>query len=330
MIDENEKILSVEDLEVTFKSKISQIKIINNISFSLNGNGVLGIVGESGSGKTLTALSILKLLPKEISKITNGSIKFKGADLTKYSEHEMQKIRGKEISMIFQDPLTSLNPALTVKTQLLETIKLDKRIPKKKMLEYAIDLLKLVGIPSPEIRINDFPFKFSGGMQQRVMIAIAICREPSLLIADEPTTALDVSIQQQILNLLLDIKKKRNMALMIITHDMGVISKMCDRVLVMYGGKIMELADLDELFYKPMHPYTISLLKAIPKLSQKSKTTLLNIEGSPPELENMPSGCAFHPRCYRKKDICSVKEPDIRKNGKNHIYYCWNPEVGKR
>jgi len=327
-IEKSSKLLDINNLKIMFKTKKGKIIVVENISFKVEKNKVLGIVGESGSGKSVTALSIIKLLPERISEIVDGSINFKDVDITKLPEKFMQRIRGKEISMVFQDPLTSLNPSLNIKIQLIEGIILDKKMSKKEALEYSINLLRQVGISDPKRRINEYPFKFSGGMQQRVMIAMAISRNPLLLIADECTTAVDVSIQEQILDLLLDLKNKFNMGLIIITHDMGVIAKMCDEVLVMYAGKIMEIADVFELFNNPQHPYTAGLLNTVPKLNLKSRLKLPHIEGSLPEIGNVPDGCRFHPRCDRKIDICKIEKPRLEKINDNHIYYCWNPIKG--
>lgn len=320
-----EKLLEIKNLEVYFNTKKGKIPIISNINFEVLEKRTLGIVGESGSGKSVTALSIMKLLPEKIAAISKGSIKFKGTDITLFNQAQMQKIRGKNISMIFQDPLTSLNPSVKIKTQLTEGILLDKKMSKREALDYSINLLKKLGIPDPSRRINDYPFQFSGGMQQRVMIAIAISRNPSLLIADEPTTALDVSVQNQILVLLKELKDEFNMGLIIISHDMGVIAKTCDEVLIMYAGKIMELGESHDIFYNTKHPYTKALLNSIPKLDKNSRTKLKSIDGSSPEIEDAPLGCRFHPRCDQKLKICCLEEPGPSTNTSGHLYYCWNP-----
>lgn len=316
-----EKILEVKNLSTYFYLEEGIVKAVDDLSFSLKKGECLGIAGESGSGKTVTSLSILKLIQWPPGKIVSGHIIFEGRDILDIPESDVRSIRGDRISMIFQDPMTSLNPAFTVGNQLMETLILHQGLSKADARRKAIYLLKDVGIPSPEDRIDQFPHEYSGGMRQRAMIAMALACNPSVLIADEPTTALDVTIQAQILKLMNDIKSKNNSSIIIITHDLGVIAEMADNVLIMYAGKIVEYADVETIFYNPVHPYTMELLKSIPKLDEK-KEKLETISGNPPSLIKLPEGCSFSPRCRYAKEICFKKKPEIKKISGSHISAC--------
>jgi len=305
------KILEVKDLKTYFYSSGKEIRAVDGVSFTLNRGEILGIVGESGSGKSVTSLSIIRLIPNPPGKIVGGEILFEGEDLLKKSEKEMRKIRGEKISMIFQDPMTSLNPVFTVEEQLIEVFRIHKKLKYNEARERAIELLKKVGIPEAEKRIKSYPHQFSGGMRQRVMIAMALALNPSLLIADEPTTALDVTIQAQILALMKQLQKEFDTSIIMITHDLGVVAEMCQNVLVMYAGRPVEYADVESLFTKPMHPYTIGLLNSLPRLSEDKKR-LTPIDGTPPDLGNLSQGCAFYPRCSAKKEICTKITPKLK------------------
>lgn len=283
---------------------------VDGVSFTIGKGETLGIVGESGSGKSVTARSVMRLIPSPPGRIEGGSITFNGEDILSKKEQDMQKIRGNKIAMIFQDPMTSLNPLFTVGDQIMESIITHQRATRKEARDKAIDMLKLVGIPSPEKRINDYPHQMSGGMRQRVMIAMALSCQPDLLIADEPTTALDVTIQAQILDLITDIKDKFKMSVMMITHDLGVVAGVAENVIVMYAGKVMEYGTIGSLFSSPLHPYTRGLMESIPRLDADEKR-LKSIGGTLPNLIERFSGCRFAPRCSAAKDICSAKEPPL-------------------
>jgi oligopeptide/dipeptide ABC transporter ATP-binding protein len=303
-------LLEVKNLRTQFKVKEGLVNAVDGIDFEVDKGEVLAIVGESGSGKSVTSLSILSLIPSPPGKIIGGEVLFKGEDLLKKSKKELQDIRGDKISMIFQEPMTSLNPVLTVGKQLSETIIRHQKVTKQEALNKSIKMLELVGIPTPEKRINDYPHQLSGGMRQRVMIAIALSCDPELLIADEPTTALDVTIQAQILELIVNLKDKLNTAILLITHDLGVVAETADKVVVMYCGKIVEKATSLELFGKPLHPYTQGLLFSIPKVDEKVEQ-LYMIPGMVPNPLEMPKGCSFNDRCSRCMDICRKKEPKL-------------------
>ena len=319
-----EQLLSIKNLKVSFKTDSGRVKAVNDISFKLEEGETLGIVGESGSGKSVTSLAIMGLLPTSASVIDPTSqILFKNNDLVKYKEDEMRKIRGKEIAMIFQDPMTSLNPVLSIGKQITESIKLHLKLNEKAAKNQAIDLLKLVGIPSADKRLNEYPHQFSGGMRQRVMIAMAISCNPKLLIADEPTTALDVTIQAQILELLKRLRNELGMAIMLITHDLGVVAGMCDRIQVMYAGKIVETAHAKPLYANPRHPYTIGLLNSAPSVNKNRKERLIPIVGMPPDMITLPPGCSFEPRCsFRQSGGCQEKAPLLREVGDSHHAAC--------
>ncbi|MFB4475215.1 ABC transporter ATP-binding protein, partial [Oceanobacillus caeni] len=303
------KILEVNDLSVSFDTYGGDVKAVRGVTFELNEKETLAIVGESGSGKSVTAQSLMRLIPMPPGKFVNGSIIFKGQDLTEKSEKQMEAIRGKEISMIFQDPMTSLNPTMTIGKQISESLIKHQNMSKKDAHERGIELLKLVGIPTPEKRINQYPHEYSGGMRQRAMIAIALACNPKILIADEPTTALDVTIQAQIMDLMKELQEKTGTAILLITHDLGVVANAAHRVAVMYGGKIVETGDVDEIFYNPKHPYTWGLLGSMPKLDNRDEE-LQAIPGSPPDLADPPKGCPFVARCPFALKVCENHMPE--------------------
>lgn len=303
-------LLEVKNLKTQFRIKGGTVNAVNGIDFEVEKGEVLAIVGESGSGKSVTSLSILGLIPDPPGKITDGQIFFKGEDLLKKTKREMKDIRGKEISMIFQEPMTSLNPVFTIERQITETILRHENVTKKEALERAVKMLELVGIPSPEKRVKEYPHQMSGGMRQRIMIAMALACNPELLIADEPTTALDVTIQAQILDLMLNLKNKLNTSILLITHDLGVVAEAADKVVVMYCGKIVEKSNVQDIFEKPLHPYTEGLLRSIPKIEDKEEK-LFMIPGMVPNPLKMPKGCAFSTRCSKCMDICREKEPEL-------------------
>lgn len=315
-------LLEVKNLSVYFYTYDGLVKAVDQVSFHLDKGKTLGMVGESGCGKSVTSLSIMGLLPLPPARIESGEIFFEGTDLLKKKEWEMRKIRGNNISMIFQEPVISLNPVFTIGDQITEAIKIHENIPKREAEKKAVEMLRLVGIPIPERRMREYPHNLSGGMCQRVMIAIALCCNPKLLIADEPTTALDVTIQEQIIQLINDLKKRFDMAVLIITHDLGVIVEMVERVLVMYAGRIVEELAVNDLFEGSVHPYTRGLLKAIPRLDQ-SVHRLSVIEGEVPNPSQIPEGCNFHPRCKYAKDICKKKPPVLKKIGPDQKVACW-------
>ena len=310
-------ILQVEDLQVHFHTEDGIVRAVDGVSFEVQPGETLGIVGESGSGKSVTNLALLGLIPQPPGKIVGGTANYQGKDLLKMSDRELAEIRGNRIAMIFQDPMTSLNPFLTIEEQLTEVTKLHLKHDHKTALKRSIDMLHQVGIPSPDKRIGSYPHQFSGGMRQRVMIAMALLCEPDLLIADEPTTAIDVTIQAQILDLLKELQQKKGTAIIMITHSMGVIANICDRVQVMYAGKIAEEADAGPLFADPRHPYTLGLLESIPRLDEHKGDELTPIEGQPPDMTQRPRGCAFHPRCRYRIDRCEQEDPPLveSKNG---------------
>ncbi len=319
----SDKTIEVKNLKTMFNTDRGSVIAVNDVSFNIKKGEILGLVGESGSGKSVTSLSIMRLIPNPPGKIIGGEIIFKGEDLLSKTEEEMREIRGDKISMIFQEPMTSLNPVFRISNQLIEAYVTHKNIGKKEALKKSIELLRLVGIPSPEKRINDYPHQFSGGMRQRVMIAMALAGDPELLIADEPTTALDVTIQAQILDLLKDINKKFGTSILLVTHDMGVIAQMCDKVCVMYAGKIMETADVNSIYFNPAHPYTEALLNSIPTLDNE-KERLYTIEGVMPNPFNMPVGCKFADRCDYSTEICHNKEPKETLINEYHSVCCWH------
>ncbi|MBQ6692078.1 MAG: ABC transporter ATP-binding protein [Clostridia bacterium] len=315
-------ILEVKDLRTSFFTEAGEVKAVDVVSFNLDTGKVLGIVGESGSGKSVTAYSILQILTPP-GRVIGGSVKLHGQELIGSTEEEMRKIRGNKISIIFQDPMSSLTPVYTIGNQLMEAIRLHTGRDKEQARARAIEMLELVGINEPERRIKQYPFELSGGMRQRVMIAMALACEPDILIADEPTTALDVTIQAQILDLMKDLQKKLGMAIIMITHDLGVIASMCDEVIVMYAGKIAERGTADQIFYRPHHEYTKGLIRSIPNIENDEKERLVPIEGSPVDMLNMPPGCSFAPRCSAAMKICLEQKPEELKVGENHMSACW-------
>ncbi len=315
------KLLQVTDLHTSFFTPAGEVKAVNGLSFSLDEGKVLGIVGESGSGKSVTAYSVLQILASS-GKIVSGSIKYRGEELVGASKETMGKIRGNKISIIFQDPMTSLNPVFTIGNQLMEAIMLHTDRNKEQAKERAIEMLRLVGVNEPEKRIKQYPHEFSGGMRQRVMIAMALACEPDILIADEPTTALDVTIQAQILDLIKDLQKQLGMSVILITHDLGVVAEMCDEVIVMYAGEVCERGTADEIFYNPKHEYTKGLMRSIPTVSDEDRR-LEPIGGTPVDLLNMPDGCPFSPRCDRAMKVClSHKAKEMMIND-CHAASCW-------
>ncbi len=315
------KLLEVKNLSTSFFTHLGEVQAVRNISFSLDEGDVLGIVGESGSGKSVTALSIMRLIgiPGEIKE---GQIHFEGKNLSEMSKRDMENMRGNDIAMIFQDPMTSLNPVFRIKNQMVEVIRRHTDLNHNEAIARAKELLKQVGIPDPEMQINDYPHQFSGGMRQRALIATAISCKPKLLIADEPTTALDVTIQAQILELLKELQRETGMSIVLITHDLGVIAEICSHVIVMYGGKIMEKGTVRDVFYRPQHPYTQGLHKSIPKTSNE-KTRLVPIEGSPPDLLNPPKGCPFSPRCPHTMEVCLTESAPEFSISDTHSSCCW-------
>lgn len=315
-------LLEVRNLCTSFMTRGGEVKAVDNVSFNLDRGEVLGIVGESGSGKSVTAYSIMQILTPP-GQIVGGSVKFDGKELVGADEKELRKVRGNKISIIFQDPMTSLNPVYTIGNQLMEAILLHTNRNKAEAKERAIELLRLVGINDPEKRLKQYPYEHSGGMRQRVMIAMALACEPDLLIADEPTTALDVTIQAQILELMKTLQKQFNMAIIMITHDLGVVAGMCDRINVMYAGKVIERGTADQVFYEPKHEYTKGLLTSIPNIANDEKTRLCPIAGTPVDLLAMPEGCAFSPRCANARKICLKKKPDEIDFGDGHCASCW-------
>ena len=315
-------LLEVRDLKTSFFTPVGEVKAVNGVSFNLDSGKVLGIVGESGSGKSVTAYSILQILTHP-GRIVGGSIKFKGQELVGLPDSEMRKIRGNRISIIFQDPMTSLNPVYTVGNQLVEAIKLHTGRNGAQARDRAAELLSLVGINEPEKRLKQYPHQLSGGMRQRVMIAMALACEPDILIADEPTTALDVTIQAQILELMQDLQKKLGMAILMITHDLGVIAGMCDEVIIMYAGGVCERGTADKIFYHPQHEYTKGLLRSIPNIDSDEKERLVPISGTPIDLLRMPSGCPFAPRCEKAMKVCLQGcAPEVWV-GRDHLAACW-------
>lgn len=321
MSDEKKYILEVDNLHTSFFTDAGEVCAVNGVSFALEPGKTLGIVGESGSGKSVTAYSIMQILA-ETGKITGGAVRYKGEDITKWNKKQMQKFRGEKCSIIFQDPMTSLNPVYTVGNQLEEAILLHTDKNKKEAKERAIEMLTLVGVNEPESRVKQYPHELSGGMRQRVMIAMALACEPDILIADEPTTALDVTIQAQILELMQELQQKLGMAIIMVTHDLGVIASMCDEIMVMYGGRVCERGTADDIFYSPAHEYTKGLLRSIPK-ADNMNDKLVPIGGTPINLLNMPKGCAFCPRCDAAMKICLAEKPDELKISDTHKASCW-------
>lgn len=317
-----EEVLRVNNLKTHFKLSTGTAKAVDGVSFNLKKGEILGIVGESGSGKSVTVTSIMRLLPKATGKIVDGEILFEGKDLVKLSDKEMLKIRGKDITMVFQDPMTSLDPVFTIGHQMIEVIRVHQKISKEESEKLAINALKMVGIPEAESRMNSYPHEFSGGMRQRVIIAMAIVSNPKVIIADEPTTALDVTVQAQVLGLLKDLREKLDTSIILITHNLGVVWDMCEKVMVMYAGKTVEYTSTKELYKNPFHPYTWGLLNSIPKISDESGKPLETIPGTPPDLRLTGMGCNFHNRCKYAKEICKEKVPELIEIEENHFVAC--------
>ncbi|RLG73181.1 MAG: ABC transporter ATP-binding protein [Methanobacteriota archaeon] len=318
----SEPILEVQNLRTYFFTEEGVVRAVDGVSLDLRRGETLGLVGESGCGKSVTSLSIMRLIPDPPGKIVGGKIIYKGENLLEKDEEYMRHIRGNEIAMIFQDPMTSLNPVFRVGDQIAEAIQLHQGVGRKEALRRAVEMMKLVRIPLAEQRAREYPHQFSGGMRQRIMIAMALSCNPEILIADEPSTALDVTIQAQILEIMKTLQRERGMSILLITHDLGVIAEMSDRVAVMYAGVIVEYADVKSLFKQPLHPYTRGLLTSIPSLATRSKR-LNVIEGTVPSLIDPPPGCRFHPRCPRAMPICSREKPELKEVGENHSVACF-------
>lgn len=322
MIQKDNTLLQVEEMKTVFKTREGNLEAVDGISFSISKGETVAIVGESGSGKSVSALSILRLLDSN-GEVTSGKIMFNDLNLKDISNNEIRKIRGNEIAMIFQDPMTCLDPVYTIGDQIIETIKIHENLSKKDLQERALELLTLVGLPDPESRINAYPHQLSGGQRQRVMIAIALACRPSLIIADEPTTALDVTVQAQILQLLKDLQNQFGTAIILVTHDLGVVAEMADKVVVVYAGQVVEQSNVKDLFNKPQHPYTEALMKSIPKIDTSKDRKLLTIKGNVPSLKEIPTGCRFHPRCSYATDKCRSEEPALFELPNQRVSKCW-------
>ncbi|MCR8995195.1 ABC transporter ATP-binding protein [Brevibacillus laterosporus] len=318
-----ERILEVKDLHVSFHTYAGEVKAVRGVNFHVNKGEAVAIVGESGCGKSVTAQSLMKLIPTPPGEYKQGQILFNGQDIIKKTKKEMESIRGKEIGMIFQDPMTSLNPTMTIGNQIMEGLIKHQNMSKAAAKERAIELLSIVGIPQPDRRVNQYPHEFSGGMRQRGMIAISLSCSPKLLIADEPTTALDVTIQAQILDLMKDLQKKMGTSIIMITHDLGVVAEMCDRVVVMYAGKVIEEGTVDEVFYNPQHPYTKGLLRSVPRLDLNRDEPLTPIFGTPPDLLKPPVGCGFAARCECTMKVCMEYDPELTTISDSQRAACW-------
>ncbi|MGZ9586078.1 ABC transporter ATP-binding protein [Paenibacillus marinisediminis] len=316
-------ILEVKDLHVSFDVRAGEVQAVRGVSFHVNPGEAVAIVGESGCGKSVTAQSIMRLLPSPPSRVKHGEILFNGIDLLNLKEKDMQAYRGKEIGMIFQDPMTSLNPTMTIGRQITEVLEKHKKMRRSQAKQRAIEMLSLVGIPNAASRYNQFPHEFSGGMRQRAMIAIALACHPSLLIADEPTTALDVTIQAQILNVMKDLQEKFNTSIILITHDLGIVADLCDRVIVMYAGKVVETGTKWEIFKNPKHPYTKGLLRSLPRIDQQKSEPLIPIHGTPPDLLKPPAGCGFCARCEHAMNICKTHQSELIDISETHQSRCW-------
>lgn len=322
-------ILEVEDLRTYFYTRDGVVRSVDGVSFSVSEGETLAIVGESGCGKSVTSLSILRLIASPPGKIVSGSIRFHGKDLLDFSDAEMRDIRGDKISMIFQEPMTSLNPVLTIGRQIGEVLELHRQCTKEEVRRRILELLKMVNIPEPESRIDEYPHQLSGGMRQRIMIAMALACDPEILIADEPTTALDVTIQAQILNLMRELRDRTRAAIILITHDLGVVAEMAQRVVVMYAGRKVEEANVFDLFEKPMHPYTLGLLNSMPRLDDAASKRLVEIPGMVPSMRTEIVGCAFAPRCSSASERCTQESPVLKDHGNEHWVACWNPVLVK-
>jgi len=324
-----EKLLQIRDLRTYFFTLSGVVRAVDGISFDLAPGETLGLVGESGCGKSVTALSIMRILPEPAGRIAGGSILFRGKELTALPEKEMEKIRGEKIAMVYQEPMTALNPAFTIGDQLGEVFRFHQGLGKREALQKAVDLLQQVGIPSPGTRVKDYPHQLSGGMRQRAVIAMAMACSPEILIADEPVTALDVTIQAQILDLILNLRSGMGMSLILISHDLGVVANMVKRVIVMYAGRIVESAGVQEVFRSPLHPYTRGLFQSIPRIGRRVDN-LPEIPGTVPNLLNLPAGCKFANRCPEVMDRCRAEEPPLFAAGDGHFSRCWLSECGMR
>ena len=318
----SEHLLEISDLYVSFFTPAGEVKAVNGVSYELDEGRVLGIVGESGSGKSVSVSAMMQLLAFP-GRVVGGSLTFDGRDVLAMNKEQIQSIRGKEIGMIFQDPMTSLNPVFTIGEQLVETLRRHTSLSRSEAWARSVDMLRLVGINNPEQRMKQYPHEFSGGMRQRAMIAMTLLCDPKLLIADEPTTALDVTIQAQILELMKTLRAKINAAIILITHDLGIVSDICDEVIVMYAGRIVERALVDDIFYRPCHPYTQGLLRCLPRLDSDGSKPLEPIEGTPVDLLALPKGCAFAPRCEKCMRVCLNEQPPTFTMGEGHISSCW-------
>ena len=318
-----DNIIDVKNLKVSFNTYAGEVQAVRGVSFAVSRGKIVAIVGESGCGKSVTAQSVIKLIPEPVGVYKEGSISFDGRDILSLSDKQMQKIRGRDIGMILQDPITSLNPTMTVGKQIAESIRKHSSLNRQEVERRVTEMIDRVGIPNPERRMRQYPHEFSGGMRQRIVIAIALACNPRLLIADEPTTALDVTIQAQILELMKKLKQETGTSIILITHDLGVVAEMADEVLVMYAGKIIERGDVEEIFYSPRHPYTWGLLGSVPRLDIESKDRLLSIKGTPPDLLAPPEGCAFAARCQYAMRICRQAYPDEKCVGGSHRLSCW-------
>jgi len=323
-------LLEVRNLTTHFHTQDGIVQAVDNVSYDIGHGETVALVGESGCGKTVSALSIIKLIAIPPGKIVSGSVFFDGVDILKLPDEEMRKVRGDKISMIFQEPLTSLNPVLTIGRQLTEGLETHRNLTKQEAVNEAINLLKMVGIPHPESRVNDYPHQFSGGMRQRVMIAIAIACKPQLIIADEPTTAVDVTIQAQLLELIRGISKELNTSLILITHNLGIVARYANRVFVMYAGRIVESGVALEVYHRPEHPYTAGLLASVPRLDEPRKARLEPIKDQPPDLISLPPGCAFAPRCAYAIDQCRKDKPELAELSRNHFSACWVAQKGHK
>ena len=319
----SESILSVENLRVSFRREDRLIQAVRGVSFSLGKGETLAIVGESGSGKSVTAKSLMRLLPEKTTEISEGRILYQNKDILSLSSKEMESLRGKDISMVFQDPMTSLNPTMKIGRQIMEGLVQHQSLTKAEARQKAIEMLQLVGIPNAEERIDSYPHQFSGGMRQRVVIAIALACRPAILVADEPTTALDVTIQAQILELIKSVQEKTQMSVILITHDLGVVANMAQRVAVMYTGEIVEIGTTDDIFSRPQHPYTKGLLRSMPRLDDNRDEPLVPIPGSPPDVSRLGTGCAFAPRCPYVMKVCHHHAPPQSPVSEDHLASCW-------
>jgi oligopeptide transport system ATP-binding protein len=316
-------LLEINDLYVEFRTDAGVVRAVDGVSFAVGAGETLGIVGESGSGKSVTSLAIMGLVPRPPGHVSGGPVLFQGRDLLRFNQRQLAEVRGNRIAMIFQDPMTSLNPFLTIADQLIEVTRLHLRYTRRRAFDYAVEMLERVGIPAAGRRVFEYPHQFSGGMRQRVMIAMALSCKPQLLIADEPTTALDVTIQAQILELMAELQKAEGTTIVLITHDLGVVASTCRRVLVMYGGRLVEEASVDNIFARPKHPYTLGLLKSIPRLDAAQKA-LTPIAGQPPDLADLPAGCYFRPRCPNAVERCAAEYPPWFAGAEGQRFTCFN------